>query len=251
MPRTGKPAVRHVEAVQRAIAILDALAEEGADLGTNEIARRTGINMSSVSRVLATLADARLVQHVPSSGRYRLGLRILQLASVAREGLDIRGLARPYLEELARLTGETTTLSVPGEGDVLTVDFAQSDAVVQSVAAIGRNSVAHATAVGKVFLAWGGRMPAATELVAFTSRTITDHDGLTREVARVRSRGWAQAAGERDEQLNGVAVPVLDSGGRLVAILGVQGPSGRFPRRAMAAAVTALKERAALLASVV
>jgi DNA-binding IclR family transcriptional regulator len=248
MARTGRPAVRHVEAVQRAVAVLDVLAEERADLGTNEIARRTGINVSSVSRLLATLAHAQLVQHIRSTGRYRLGMRILQLASVAREHLDIRAVARPHLEDLAGLTGETTTLSLPGEHEVLTVDFAQSAALVLSVASIGRNSVPHATAVGKVFLAWGGRMPA--DLAAFTPRTVTDRSALAQEVERVRARGWAQAVGEREKQLNGVAVPVLDSAEQLVAILGVQGPSTRFTQRAMRTAVTALLDRASAIASV-
>jgi DNA-binding IclR family transcriptional regulator len=249
MARTGKPAVRLVESVQRAAAVLDVLGEEGADLGTNEIARRTGINVSTVSRILATLAEARLVEHIPHTGRYRLGVRILQLANTARRDLDLRGLARPHLDDLARITGETTTLSLPGEHEVLTIDFAQSAALVVSVAAVGRNSVPHATAVGKIFLAWGGRT-APGELARFTSRTITDRDRLSEELARVRRRGWAQAVGEREEQLNGVAVPVLDPTDRLVAILGVQGPSSRFGQRAMRAASALLVERAASLASV-
>lgn len=249
MARTGKPAVRLVEAVQRAAVVLDVLGEERVDLGTNEIARRTDINVSTVSRLLATLAEAQLVQHIPETGRYRLGVRILQLASAARQNLDIRGLARPHLDDLARITGETTTLSLPGEHEVLTIDFAQSAALVLSVASVGRNSVPHATAVGKVFLAWGGK-PRAGELVGFTPRTITDREQLTRELERVRRRGWAQAVGEREEQLNGVAVPVLDATERLVAILGVQGPSTRFGQKAMRTAAPVLVERSAALASV-
>lgn len=250
MARTGNPAVRRVEAVQRAVTVLDVLAADGADLGTNEIAKRTEINASSVSRLLATLVDAGLVQHIQSTGRYRLGMRILQLAGVARENLDIRALARPYLDELVRLTGETTTLSLPGQHDVLTVDFAQSDVSVRSVASIGRNSVPHATAAGKVFLAWGGTLPSG-ELTPYTSRTIVERAVLDDEVERVRARGWAQALREREEELNAIAVPVLDRGARLVAILGIQGPSTRFTQKVMRGAVEPLRERAALLASVV
>jgi DNA-binding IclR family transcriptional regulator len=88
------------------------------------------------------------------------------------------------------------------------------------------------------------------DLVAFTSRTITDSSALALEVEKVRDRGWAQAVGEREKQLNGVAVPVLDSAERLVAILGVQGPSTRFTQRAMRAAVGALLDRASAIASV-
>src|SRR3989442_13620085 len=78
MPRTGQPAFRLVGAVQRAFNVLDALAEVDTELGTNEIARRTCINASSVWRLLATAVAAGLVGDVPDSGRYRLGLRLLQ-----------------------------------------------------------------------------------------------------------------------------------------------------------------------------
>jgi DNA-binding IclR family transcriptional regulator len=246
--RTGKPAARQVESVQRAIAVLNVLGGAHGELGTNEIARRTGLNVSTVSRLLATLVDGGLVRHTPATGRYRLGIRILQLASVARENLDIPALARPYLEELTELTGETATLSMPGRRDVLTVDFAQSDSSVRSVAAIGRNSVAHATAVGKVFLAWGGQLPEG-ELAAYTGRTVTDRAALAVQLDMVRAQGWAQAAGEREAELNAVAVPVCDATGRLVAILGVQGPATRFTQRAMRTTAGALRERAGLIAS--
>lgn len=249
MARTGRPAVRHVESVQRAVAVLDVLGE-GGELGTTEIARRSGVNVSSVSRLLATLAGTGLVQHVPSTGRYRLGIRLLQLANVARGHLDIRGLARPYLEELTGITGETATLSLPGEHDVLTVDFAQGDQSVRSMAAVGRNSVAHATSVGKVFLAWGGRLPKG-RLTAYTDRTITDRESLADEIAAVRESGWAVAAREREDDLTGLAAPVVDGGGRLVAILGVQGPSIRFTRQAVRDAVDPLLARASTLGSVV
>lgn len=234
--------------MQRATAVLDALADAGGELGTNELGRRTGINVSTVSRLLATLAEAGLVQQLPATGRYRLGVRLLHLADVVRANLDVRTLARPYLDELTELTGETATLSLPGEHDVLTVDYAQRDVSVRSVAAIGRNSVAHATAVGKVFLACGGRLPAG-RLVAYTERTVTDHGALEREIAKVRRRGWAEAVREREADLNGLAVPVLDGADRLVAILGVQGPSTRFTQKAMRAAVPPLRDRATRLAA--
>ncbi|HEX4358136.1 MAG TPA: IclR family transcriptional regulator [Pseudonocardia sp.] len=250
MARTGRPATRQVGAVQRAVDVLDALAEARTELGTNEIARRTGINVSSISRLLSTLVSAGLVQHVPSSGRYRLGVRILQLAGAARDSLDIRAVSRPYLEELTELTGETSTLSLPGEHDLLTVDFVQSPRSVRSVAEIGRNSVAHATAAGKVFLAWGGTLPEG-DLVAYTEQTIVDRSALAAEIAKVAERGWAQAVGEREEDLNAVAAPVRDAAGRLRAVLGVQGPALRFRPRAMRAAVDPLVERAALLATTV
>jgi DNA-binding IclR family transcriptional regulator len=232
--------------VQRAIACLDELAEARGELGTNELARRTGINVSTISRILATLAAGGLVDHVTSTGRYRLGAGVARLASAA--ALDIRSLARPHLEELGKHIGETATLSVPGEHEAFTLDFVQSELTVRSVAVVGRTSVAHATAVGKVFLAHGGRLPDGP-LQAFTDRTIVDRGVLKVEIATVAERGWAQALGEREEDLNAVAAPVMDQAGKLMAILGVQGPAVRFSPRAMRVAVGLLAEKTALISS--
>ena len=243
MPRTGRPAHRRVAAVVRAVEVLDALAENGAELGTNEIARRTGINPSTVSRLLATLTTAGLVDHVADSGRYRLGLRLVQLGNAVLERLDLRELARPHLLALVELTQETATLSAPGERNAITVDFVRSPASVQSVAEIGRPSVAHATATGKVMLAFGD-VNLASPLEPYTRRTITEPDALAAELARVRRRGWAQSVGEREDDLNAIAAPIWDSRGALAAILGVQGPSTRFNTHAMRAALEPLLERA-------
>ncbi len=169
--RTGQPAVRHVAAVERAFAVIDALAD-GQELGTNEIARRTGINASTVSRLLATLAAARYVEHVPETGRYRLSLRLVELGNAVLGRLDLRTLARPHLQALVRETGETATLSAPGEHDAVTIDFAHSSSAVQSVAQLGRPSVGHATAAGKVMLAFGDVELPEEPLQTFTPRTI-------------------------------------------------------------------------------
>ncbi|MGO8961149.1 MAG: IclR family transcriptional regulator [Streptosporangiaceae bacterium] len=248
MARTGLPATRQVASVQRAIAILDELALARTELGTNEIARRTGINVSTISRILATLASGGLVEHVASTGRYRLGIGIVRLANAVRDGLDVRSLARPHLEEVGKLIGETVTLSVPGEHEAFTLDFVPSPLTVRSVAEVGRTSVAHATAVGKVFLAHGGKLPAGA-LTAFTDRTIVDRAVLSVEIGRVAERGWAQALGEREEDMNAVATPVIDRTGKLAAILGAQGPAVRFSPRAMRTAVEVLAEKASLIAS--
>jgi IclR family acetate operon transcriptional repressor len=197
-----------------------------------------------VSRLLATLAGSGLVEHLPQSGRYRLGPGLLRLGNAALARLDLRGVARPHLLALSDETGETVTLSAPGERDAVTVDFVQSPASVQSVARIGRPSVAHATATGKIMLAFGGSALPSAPLESFTARTIADPERLATEVARARAEGYAMAAGEREEDLNAIAAPVLDHRGELAAIVGVQGPASRFDPAAMRAALSALLARA-------
>jgi IclR family acetate operon transcriptional repressor len=244
MSRTRQPSTRRIGAAERAIAVLDTLADAG-ELGTNEIARRTGMTPSTVSRQLGTLAAAGLVERVATNGRYRLGLRIVHLANALLARLDVREVARPHLLALVETTGETATLSVPGDEDAVTIDFVPGNHQVQPVSRLGRPSIAHATSAGKVMLAFSGRELPAGPLRAYTPRTITDARALAAEIAEVRENGFARAVGEREPDLAAIAAPIRGSRGELEAIIALQGPSSRFDDDALAGALPVLVERAA------
>jgi IclR family acetate operon transcriptional repressor len=214
---------RPVGSVARALALLDALAEGPA--GVNALARRIEVNPSSASRMLATLEAGGLVEREPG-GPYRLGLHLVALADRVLARLDVIDIARPQLRLLVERTGETATLSVPGGDEAVIVDFAAGESSVVSMAHIGRPSIRHATAVGKVLLACAGGDPGVLD--AYTERTITSPEALAAELATVRERGWAEAEGEREPDLNALAAPVFRRRGELAAILGVQGPAARF-----------------------
>jgi DNA-binding IclR family transcriptional regulator len=243
MSRTRQPSTRRIGAAERAFAVLDTLAE-GGELGTNEIARRTGMTPSTVSRQLGTLAASGLVERVEATGRYRLGLRIVHLANALLARLDVREVARPHLVALVEATGETATLSVPGDTDAITVDFVPGAHQVQPVSRLGRPSIAHATSAGKVMLAFSGRELPDGPLRAYTPATITDTRALAGEIARVRELGWARAVGEREPDLTAIAAPVFSSRGELEAVVALQGPSSRFDEAAIVTALPVLIERA-------
>jgi IclR family acetate operon transcriptional repressor len=243
MSRTRQPSTRRIGAAERAFAVLDILAEAG-ELGTNEIARRTGMTPSTVSRQLGTLAASGLVERVATNGRYRLGLRIIHLANALLARLDVREVARPHLVALVEATGETATLSVPGDEDAVTIDFVPGSHQVQPVSRLGRPSIAHATSAGKVMLAFSGRELPEGPFRAYTPRTITDPQVLAREIERVREQGWARATGEREPGLTAIAAPIRSSRGELEAVVALQGPSERFDDQAVAAAVPVLLTRA-------
>jgi IclR family acetate operon transcriptional repressor len=134
---------------------------------------------------------------------------------------------------------------VPGDPDAITIDFVQSPASVQSVARVGRPSVAHATATGKIALAFGDVELPPGQLRAYTARTVVDRETLAREVATARDRGFAEAFGEREDDLNAIAAPVLGANGELVAVIGLQGPASRFGAATVRASRPALLEHAA------
>ena len=239
MPAGSRQAARRVAAVSRALLVMDELAAAG-ELGTNELARRTGVNASTVSRVLATLAADGYVDQAPN-GRYRLGIRLVQLGNAVVDRLDLRELAQPRPRGSSSAPWARPRHSrSPGTTRRSRVDFAQSPASVQSVAQVGRPSVAHATATGKVMLAFGHATLPPGPLRRYTSRTIADPRVLGRVVEKVRVAGWADAVGEREEDLAALAAPVRGSRGDLAAIVGLQGPASRLDATARRAALAPL-----------
>jgi DNA-binding IclR family transcriptional regulator len=242
MARTGQPSRDRVASSQRALTILDLLAAEGP-LGTNEIARRLDTTASTVSRQLGTLVESGYAEHEPETGRYRPGIRLVHIANLVLLKLDVRTVARPQLEALVDETGETATLSVPGDPDAVTIDFVPGSHFVQGVTQLGRPSVAHATAAGKVALAFTGRPP-QPPLRAYTERTITDPAVLDAELKRVRRRGFAEAYEEREPGLNAIAAPVFESNDALAGIVALQGPLPRFGRGPARKALPLLLARA-------
>jgi DNA-binding IclR family transcriptional regulator len=230
-----------VASVARALSLLEELRDSEQGLGVNELARRIDVNPSTVSRLLATLESYGLIQR-EENGPVRLGLGLVTLADRVLSRLDLQGLARPVLLELMAQTSETATLSLPGEREAITVDSVPSRSSVVSMARLGRPSVAHATAVGKVMLAFGGGpLPRERDLVALTERTITDRAALVQEIELVREHGYGTVFGEREVEVNAIAAPVFDRAGELAAILGLQGPASRLeqPTRLLDALVEA------------
>jgi DNA-binding IclR family transcriptional regulator len=245
LPRALRDQGRTLASVERALDLLDALAELPSGARVSELAQRTGINQSTVSRLLGTLIARGFVDRDDATARHRLGMRLVAYGDAVLAGLDVRAIARPQLEHLVEQTGETATLSVPGDTQPFTIDFVPSPSNVASRAELGRPSVTHATVTGKLMLAFG---PLALERLGpepyerFTPRTLTTRDELTAEVERVRAERVAYGREEREPGLNAVGAPVLGREQTLEAMLSIQGPATRLGARRMQALASLLRE---------
>jgi DNA-binding IclR family transcriptional regulator len=225
-----------VRSVDRAAALLLALGESHGEAGVTELARRLGLHKSTASRLLATLEKRGLVEQDEESGKYRLGLVVIRLAERAERTLDLRAIAMPELDRLARVTRETTGLGVLDGDQLLTVAQADGPNLVAMGDWTGRCVPLHSVAAGKVLLA---SLPereilrlVRRGLDRFTERTITGLEPLLEELARVRRRGFATGFGEFDLGLNAVAAPVHDARGQAIAAVDVWGPAYRVtPQR--------------------
>ncbi len=238
-----------VRSVDRAAALLLALGECSGEAGVTELARRLGLHKSTASRLLATLEKRGLVEQDEESGKYRLGLIVIRLAERAEQTLDLRAIAMPELDRLARATRETTGLGVMDGDSMVTVAQADGPNLVAMGDWTGRSAPLHSVAAGKVLLA---SMPereilrlVRRGLAACTDRTITQLEPLLEELARVRRRGFATAFGEFDPSLNAIAAPVHDARGQVIAALDVWGPAYRVTPRRVPELVQAAREAAA------
>ena len=221
-----------VRSVERAIAILDVLAQGGWRTGA-EIARELHVHRSTALRLLGTLERHAMVERDPRSAKYRLGRRLPQLASVVTGESDLRSLARPVCESLAGALGETVTLDVLVADEIVPIEQATaSTSVVAAVNWLGRRTPVHCTASGKVILAFG---PTAVRervlgrpLERSTAHTITGASDLNAQLSEALEDGFARTYEELEVGLDAIAAPVFASGGEVVAALDVSGPSHRL-----------------------
>jgi DNA-binding IclR family transcriptional regulator len=219
-----------VRSVERAIAILDLLAQGGWQTGA-ELARGLQVHRSTALRLLGTLEKHSLVERDQRTARYRLGRRLPQLASVVTGAFDLRYVARPICEQLAAASGETATFELLIDDDIVPIDQVTASTSVVSINWLGRRYPVHCTASGKVFLAFG---PAAVRerilarpLEPVTPRTITDREALEAQLEVARQAGIARTHEELEMGLDAIAAPVFGPDGEVVAAVDVSGPSHR------------------------
>ena len=221
------------QAVDRALGVLGTFLED-EELTLSEIARRRGLTVSTAHRLLQALVRAGYVDQDDLTERYRLGRTsaVLGQAASRRFRLDV---AQPLLDGLAARTGETANLGVRDGAEVVIVLAAESDQPLRFERPPGSRTPAHASAIGKVLLAFGPDDPDAAvaalgELVRYTPRTIVAPDALCSELAQIRKRGIALNREERFSGVSAVAVPVCDRIGVARTAVGVQVPTARLDR---------------------
>ena len=220
-----------VRSVERAISILDLLAQGGWRTGA-DVARELHVHRSTALRLLGTLERHALVERDQRTARYRLGRRLPQLASVVTGEFDLRYVARPVCEQLAAVAGETATLDVLAGDVIVPIEQATASTSVVSVNWLGRRTPVHCTASGKVILAFG---PApvrerllGTKLEQVTPHTITARAELESQLDAARTAGVAHTYEELEVGLDAIAAPVFGADGDVVAALDVSGPSHRL-----------------------
>lgn len=235
---------KNIQSVQVALRLLEALAHNRGPMGVTEIATRLGTPKARVYRHLRTLFAQGYVEQDPETEKYRLGIKLYQLGRAAGEQIDLLTEARRIMQRLCDSLQMAVTLGRPVDDGIFIVDMLRADTPMEISTRPGYVLPFHATAQGKVALAFGDPDLAdrvlAGPLERMTPQTIVDPDRLRAQVRKARLAGWAVAPGEVLPGLNAIAAPIFSADGRLeatITVVGtVQGLPAR-PRREMIAAV--------------
>ena len=223
-----------VQSVGRAIAILHEFTPDAPLLGVADISRQLDLDRSAVQRTVATLVDGGLLEQDPVSGKYRLGLGLLELSGTMLQGRNLPGAIRPFLRELTDLVGESVYLGMLYRGNsVLQIDEVTSAHLIGYTSWIGRRMPLYCTASGRVLMAHmkPERLEVlldAMELLPRTAKTVTDREELTKELAVVRDQGFSITLEEFMEGVNAASVAVAAPKGGMPLTVAVAGPTYRF-----------------------
>jgi DNA-binding IclR family transcriptional regulator len=222
-----------IQSIRRAFDILKAVGAHPDGATLTDIANQLHLPKSTVSRMLSTLAQAGAIEKLGGREGFRLGNELLALASNVPYPRNLAAIARPHLEQLAKITAETLTLCVPDGDTAHYIDQINSSRAIVMTDWRRQKLPVHATSDGKLFMtAWPDEAVArymARPPQRFTLATIVDPAVMLRELKAIRKRGYAWTNGEYDDDIFGIAAPIHDHSGALVASVCVFGPRYRFP----------------------
>lgn len=226
---------KFVQSVERVINILEAMGQEGAPITVTDLADKVGLKVSTVHRLLTTLAHRGYVEQNQEDSRYRLGFKVLELANAVLYLSDIRTVSRPYLEELVDRCNETANLAILDNTEVIYIDQVESKnlIIVKMFAQVGNRGAVHCTASGKALMAFLpeeriDEIIGQIDMVKYTNETITEPKDLKKELQRIQREGYALDWGEREEHVRCVAAPIFNHESRPIASISVSGPSTRI-----------------------
>src|SRR5438270_2488268 len=183
-------------AVERALAMLEAVAQESEGLSNADISRKLKIPKSSASYILRTLEARGYLNRERSSGKYRVGLKVLSLSRGALSGIDVREVALPIMRSLVEKTQLTCHLAILDGPEAVYIEKVEPSGFIRMDTWVGRRMRVHATSVGKALVAHipqekVEKILAERSMERRTPKTITSASRLFKELEKVRSQGYA------------------------------------------------------------
>jgi len=236
-------------AVERALAMLEAVAQEAEGLSNAEISRKLKIPKSSASYILRTLEKQAYLNRDAQTGRYRVGLKILSLSRGALTGIDVREVALPIMRNLMHKTSLTCHLAILDGPDAVYIEKVEPEGFIRMDTWVGRRMRVHATSVGKALTAHIPqqrleKILSERGMEKRTPKTITTIPRLLKELEKVRAQGYAVDDEENNMGARCVGAPIFNQSGAIEGALGLSGTINQVNAHTMPRILEALKDAA-------
>lgn len=226
--------MKSIKSVHKAFDLLELFLKMDENVNLAEITEKSGMDKSTVNRFLYTLVERGYLKQAGKRGKYSMGTRFLDFSSLIKTRLKIRDIALPHISKLATVVKENVILSVPDGKYARHLELIPSQHILNIRPLDGARTPLYCTGVGKIFLA---SMSAAeidsyfvNKLEPLTPNTITRINTLKAQLINVADEGVAYDDEEEFEGVRNVAAAIMDSDGKVVAAIGVLGPSIRMTR---------------------
>jgi IclR family KDG regulon transcriptional repressor len=223
--------------VGAALRLLKEFSAEEPELGITLLAQRMGLAKSTVHRLASTLAGEGFLEQNPSNERYRLGLSLFSLGTLVRRRMDVSREALPYLHELRDRTGESVHLAVIEGAEIMYLFNLESQQAIGMRSYLGLRKPAFCTSEGRAMLAFSSPTVLSRiikkGLTAHTQKTITEPAALHKLLAQIKLKGYAVDDGESEQEMRGLAAPVWDANGAVIAAVGLAGPVPRLSKKSL------------------
>lgn len=224
---------KYLQSVDNALKILELFGGNVQEAGVADVSRTLGLGRSTAHRLLTTLENRGFVEQNPASGKYKLGMKVVNIGANLLGRLNIIKECHAHLEAVSNETGESSHLALYNQGEITFVDKVPGRNPAMMTSVIGLKRPASTTGTGKVLLAF---LPEAElekflrscQLPQSTPASITDRSELKKQLAQIREQGYSEDQQEMEEGLVCFAAPVRDRTGRVVAAISVSGAVSRM-----------------------
>ncbi len=237
------------KSLEKAMAVLECFCKKQPELGVTEISEQLDLYKSNVFNILSTFEVLGYVEKNQQTSKYRLGLKILELANVINNSNGFRQSIYPLITDLSTQLGEVVYYGVPDDGNVIYLDAAYPANTTASRVIIGDKAPMYCTAIGKAMLAY---LPEneindilSRPLNVFTPNTITDAGQMKSELQSIRESGFSVDDMEHEHGIKCVGVPIFNANRKVVAAISASGPSLRFEKNNILRCAELLKETSA------
>ena len=236
MPRRAKPATpdaHYVKSLDKAMTLLEALAQADAALALTDLAQRVGLPLPTTHRLLTTLERRRFVQFDGEQGRWSIGVRAFIVGNAFLPRRNLMRAAMPVLRRLMEESGETTNLAVESGGEAVFLAHVECRDMMRASSRPGSRVALYCSGVGKALLSAMSaeevtRVLHERGLNRITPTTIDTPEKMAAELERIRRQGFAYDDQEHAKGVRCVAAPVFDDAGRPLAAISLSGPSARI-----------------------